>query len=358
MKKIIYTALALILFSACETTAPMNLQLVADKTEAEASGQDYVTFKLLDADGVDVLADRNSLQHVNIVSEDGFRVPRMSNKVSFIANGTYKFTAKYNGQESDNSVEIVAKNRGKYEKYHKNVALYKATGTWCAYCPAMTTAIEAMNDDAKSHSVEMCWHGSSTSSDDPWAIPEANYNDCGNALVYYFSNLSGKSLGFPTVILDLETIVTEKSASALENGIWNLRAEYPATSGIKLSSKYDSAAGKIEIVAELTSSTGGEYDMGFAVLLNNQTYQGTAPDGKYSRIVRASSSNFVMHGTLKNLAKDTPSEFKYTFNAGEGIDKDNMVVVAYSLVNNGDRARIDNIVEAKLGESIDYAYNE
>ena len=99
-----------------EYQAPYTLSV--DKTEVEASGSDYVTFSLKDANGRDLLLDMNALQRVNIVSAEGQRVNRMETKTSFVANGTYSFTATYKGRESENTVDVVAKNRRLYEVYH------------------------------------------------------------------------------------------------------------------------------------------------------------------------------------------------------------------------------------------------
>ncbi len=331
-----------------EFTGPYTLEV--DKSEVEASGEDYVTFKLLDAYDRDVLADRKALQNVNIVSEEGLRVPRMETKTRFIANGTYRFTARYNGVVSENTVEVTAVNRGRYEKFHKNVAIYKATATWCQYCPSMTAALEGMSDDSKAHSIELCWHN-----DDSYAYTVPGYsNDCGALVAAY---LNDGAVALPTVVLDAVEMVSERSSSTLNSEIWNLRADYPATCGIKVSTEY--AGGKLSINAELTSVTGGQYDMGCAILLNNQTYSGgTAKDGKYSHIVMATTPNYLMYSTsIKEVAKDGSLPFEMNVDLN-GISTANLSVAVFALVKHENAARIDNIVEVKAGESIDYVYNE
>ncbi len=370
MKKIIYTA-AILAIAACsgsidpeqdgqnpdgtpdaeipeEYVGPYTLS--ADKTEVEASGKDYVTFSLKDAYDRDLLTDKKALQRINIVSAEGRRVDRMDNKTVFIANGEYNFTATYSGQKSENTLKIEAKNRGKYEKFHKNVAIYKATATWCQYCPSMTKALDGMNDDAKNHSVELCWH-----SDDAVAVtfPGSN-NDCGTLVAAYLND--GK-VALPTVVLDVHELVTERASSTLENAIWNLRAEYPATCGIKAAADYEN--GEIRITAELTSATGNEYDMGCAVLLNDQVLPGgTAENSWYTHIVRATTGNYLMCSNgIKAVEKDGILPYEHSF-AAESIDEEKISVVVFALVKHEGAARIDNIVEVKLGESVDYAYNE
>ncbi len=331
-----------------EYVGPYTLK--ADRTEVEASGADYVTFQLLDAYERDILLDNKALQSVNIVSAEGQRVDRMKTKVRFIANGTYNFTAKFKGEQSENTVAIEAKNRGKYEKFHKNVAIYKATATWCQYCPSMSKAIDGMSDDSKAHSIETCWHSDDSFS---YTVP-GNNNDCGSLVAAYLNN---GAVALPTVVLDAVKMVSERSSSTLNSEIWNLRADYPATCGIKVSTAC--ADGKLNVNAELASATGGEYDLGCAILLNDQTFSGgTAADGKYSHIVMATTPNYLMYSTsIREVAKDGTLPYEMSIDLN-GMDTANLSVVVFALVKHENAARIDNIVEVKVGESIDYMYNE
>lgn len=364
MKKFLYIS-ALVFAASCSGTVDPDNQepvdipdeftepftLSADKTEVEASGKDVVTFSLTDAYGREMLGDNNVLQSINITSEEGVRVTRMQRTVTFISNGSYHFTAKYKGKASANTVEIVAKNRAAYEKYHKNVAIYKATATWCGPCAVMTKALEGLNADAKAHSVEVCWHGQ----DELAVTPGGWDSDYGSFVVSYFGGS-----GFPTVVFDLKEKTIENTSSALEKAMMELRAQYPATCGLKLDTQYDSASNTINAVAELTSSTGGSYDMGMILLLNNQIIQsGTNEGGKYSHIVRAATGNFFMYSSesLTKIGKDGTMTFTQQIPAGDHKLED-LSVVAFALVPDGDYARMDNIVEVKAGESVDYILND
>ena len=142
MKRLLFIS-AIALFASCsghvdpenqeaeipdEFTEPFTLSV--DKTTVEASGKDVVTFSLKDAYDREMLDDKNTLQGINITSEEGVRVARMEKTVSFIANGTYNFTAKYKGKTSENTVQVVAENRASYEKYHKKfLILYSLCNT-------------------------------------------------------------------------------------------------------------------------------------------------------------------------------------------------------------------------------------
>ncbi len=365
MRKIIYIVSSLLIFAACSGTIDSDdpgqvpdeyvgpYILSVDKTEVEANGKDYVTFALMDKYDRDILLDRRALQSINIVSEEGQRVPRMENKARFIANGTYNYSVTFQGQKS-NVVKIVAKNRGLYEKFHKNVAVYKATATWCPGCPGMTSALARTNQDTQDHLVEMAWH-----SEDEFDINFGGANDCGKLVAAY---LSGGSVAFPTLVYDLIEMYStaEASSSTIESSIWNIRADYPATCGIKLATNYDSAGRKIKINAELTSATGGEYDLACAILLNNQIVPtGTSDDKKYSHIVCAATPNYLMYSTsIKKVAKDGTLPFEMNVDLQSDYSADDLSVVVFALVKHENGARIDNIVEVELGESVDYHYND
>ena len=179
--------------------------------------------------------------------------------------------------------------------------------------------------------------------------------DYGSFVVSYFGGQ-----GFPTVVMDLKEKTIENTSGALENVIWNLRAEYPATCGLKLTTEYDADAKVINASAELTSSTGGSYDMGMVLLLNNQIVQGgTNEGGRYSHIVRASTGNFFMYSSesLTKVEKDGKMTFSQQIPVGNYKLSD-LSVVAFALVPDGEGARMDNIVEVKAGESADYQLND
>ena len=364
MKKILFFASVLMALASCHGTggeyvpdeyvAPFTLEV--DKAQIEASGSDWVNFVMKDSYGRNILEDKYALQRVNIYATDGsgVSVKRMDTRFRAIADASYTFEASYSGngkvEKSANTVTVEAVNRSAYEKYHKNVAIYKATATWCGPCAVMTSALASLDKDAEAHSVELCWHGQ----DDLALTLPGMPGDCGSMIISYFGGA-----GFPTVVFDANVIYNgERSGADLSAAIWNMRADYPATCGIKLSADHDSASGNINIQAELTSSKGGKYDLGFAILLNNQHVMGgTNPDGLYNNIVCATTPNFYKASSdAVSVGKDQSHSWSQTVPAGN-LNVSNLSVVAYALVNDGNSSRIDNIVEVKVGESIDYILN-
>ena len=364
MKKLIFITAALAALSACHGTggeyipdeyvAPYTLEV--DKTAIEASGSDWATFTLKDSYGRNILEDKIALQRVNIYAVDGsgVAVDRMQARFRAISDASFTFEASYSGngkiEKSSNVITLTAQNRSSYEKYHKNVAIYKSTATWCGPCAVMTTALASLDEEAEAHSVELCWHGQD---DLAITLPGSLY-DCGTVVYSYFG-----STGFPTVIFDAHTVFRgEYSGADLSASIWKMRADYPATCGIKLDTEYDSAASSIKVNAELTSSTGGDYDLGFAILLNNQIVPGgTNPDQKYDHIVCATTANYYTNSTaISSVGKNQSKSWSQEVPVGK-FNVNDLSVVAFAFVRDGNRARIDNIVEVKAGESIGYVLN-
>ena len=224
----------------------------------------------------------------------------MTNRFRAISNDSYTFYAKYRGKRTVNTVSLKSVNRLKYEKYHKNVALFKCTGTWCAYCPMMTAQLAKLPEEALKHSVQLCWHGHGSGASDPLAITFPNAQaDCANMLLSVMSSRTGKSMGFPTVILDNTKAIVDRSYIAISDAIWEVRADWPATCGIKLSSSESNGA--ITVNAELNSSTGGEYDVAFA-LLRDGIYiaDGTETDKTYNHVVSAATANIICTSAIRS----------------------------------------------------------
>ena len=364
MKKLIFITAALAALSACHGTggeyipdeyvAPYTLEV--DKPTIEASGSDWATFTLKDSYGRDILEDKIALQRVNIYAVDasGVAVDRMQTRFRAISDASYTFEASYSGngkiEKSANVVTLTAKNRSSYEKYHKNVAIYKATATWCGPCAVMTTALASLDEDAKAHSVELCWHG-----EDELALTlPGSLADCGGMVISYFGGA-----GYPTVVFDAHSMFRgERSGADLSAAIWRIRADYPATCGIKLDTEYDQATSSKRDDAELTSSNGGDYDLGFAVLLNNQIVPGgTNPGQKYEHIVCATTANYYTYSTsISPVGKNQSKSWSLNVPVGN-LNVNDLSVVAFAFVRSSNGARIDNIVEVKAGESIDYLLN-
>lgn len=343
-------------------TAPFTL--TADKEIIEANGADYANFSLKDAYGREMLTDMAALSNINIRDQYGNYLERRSVSVRAIENGVHTYTASYKGKESS-SVQIVAQNRSLYEKYFKKVAVYKMTGTGCVYCPSMTKALSDLDEEAAAHSVIMAWHGG-TDWHDPYTLTFQGFDyDCAVLLLRMFADRTNKSIGFPTLVLDLDQVEVQRSSSAVSSSIWSQRADHPATCGLKMSSKYNSASRSVDVDVELTTSASGSYDVGVSLLLDGEYYpEGKEEDGMYNHIVVANTGNYYTYFSDKiaDLAKGQSKQYSFSLSSSivdlsSRLDK--VTVVAYALVKEEDGyARIDNVTDAPLGESVDYILND
>ena len=340
-----------------EFTAPFTLSV--DKTEVEADGKDCVTFSLKDAYGREMLEDMKTLQSINIVSDKGVRVPRMTTTATFIANGTYVFSAKYKGVKSENSIEVKAqKNRAKYEKYHRNVGLFKCTSVFCSACPGMARDMHNFSEDAKDHSVVIAFHGNYDSSD-PFSL-YVQGQDLGSYVIGYFGGG-----GWPTLIYDLDEVLKYPySTSSMEATIMQRRINSPATCGIKVSS-VELEGTALKVKASLTSSEGGEYDLACAVLRDGLVYKGgfsMNDDGVYNEVAVALSESFLGYYKGETVAKDAEISEEFSFDFGDKVpsaeELKGFYVAVYAHRKTAKGSVVDNIVTCAYGQSVDYHLND
>lgn len=342
-----------------EYTEPFTLSV--DKAEAEASGTDYVTFSLKDAYDREMLTDKKALEHINIKSEQGYRVDRMETKVMFIANGSYDFIATYNGKKS-NSVKVTAKNRAKYEVFHKNVGLFKCTSVWCPACPALGRTLHKLAGDTADHSVVLAFHGNFDQKD-PYSLYLGDGTDLGSYMISYF-----KGQGWPTLIYDFSYAVTGGNipTADIEANVLERRIESPATCGIKVTSVAVEGTA-LKVKASMKSSTGGDYTLACAVARNGLEYQGgysPADDGIYDEVVVALSESFLAYSDTNGskVEKDAEVSKEFSFDFGDKVPtaeelKDFYVAVyAHRKVAKG--SVMDNIVTCGYGKTVDYHYND
>lgn len=331
--------------------------LSVDKTTIEADGVDMATFILKDENGKNLVDDANELSYIYFKNvETNENLPRRSRSFSMPQNGVYTFKATYMGKESQNTVTITVQNRQKYERYFQQVALIKCTGTWCGPCAVMANYLENVSKPWSDHMTIVAAHASGSSYD-----PFASYsNELGQTLL----NMYGGS-GYPFLIYD--AITTQEGSSGgssnIEAKIRDFLTNHPATCGVAIRST-ELQGTTLKIRAAMTSSTGGEYDMGYILLVDNQPYSGgTIESGVYNDIVFGHSSNLVAmsNQTKFTATADQEVEKEWTienFPASVFAAEDVRILV-YALSKTANRENIiDNLTHCPLGGSVDYLLNE
>ena len=354
-KKLIYL-LSLLMMAACtektgdEVVGLAPYTLSVDKTEIESDGKQQATFKITDANGI-VLTDNSDLMSKIYFKNEatGRRLARKTKTFRSVEDGDYTFSATFSGEPCENTVTIKSKNRTSYEVFRKNVCLYRFTATWCSNCPSMTEGLDRVSDWTKSRLVELDMHGNgSTYALSDGSRPVADY------LISQF-----KLGGFPSCVYDLDLPSDSRAYSEIEDIVFNRIAENPATCGIKASSSF--ADGVVSLEASVKTSTGGKYDLGYAVLVDNLPGGTGAYEDVYNNVVKAISGNYETFSTAaKTLTKDQEVkivEFAQEVELPAAAKLSDCSVVVFALKENGKDIVIDNAVRFPLGGSVDYIYN-
>lgn len=324
--------------------------LTVDKTVIESDGVDYATLVITDAAG-QVLTEgfslRNASFHIEETDEwlSGIGSGEDPNRFSTIVDGTYTITAMYNGIECEAPVQVTAQNRSKYERFHKNVAIYRLTGTWCQYCPYMTEALNNRDAFTKDHSIVLEFHNA-----DEFAVPYSMTMDYAG----YLNQRYGGN-GYPYCIYSLAEGSGKRTVNDIKRMVKGSLVKYPARTGIKASSSLDGE--KLTVNATVMASVDGKYDLGMAVLKDNCVPSDSAYEEIYNDVVLVTSGNFYAMSTDSfSLKADAEVRFEKTWESDK-LDTANCRVVLFTLREVDDLVIIDNAVEFKVGGSVDYRYN-
>ena len=354
MKKILFIIAAFAAVACSEGAGNSYLPvrpytLSVDRYEIKSDGKQAATFIITDAEGKVLTDDSELLAEIYFKNEaTGTRLNRRTKIFKSVEDGEFTFSATVSGDECENKVTIKSSGRSEIEVFRKNVALYRMTATWCSNCPSMTAALEKVNEWTKDRIVELGLHGAG--SDFALSIAGTSVAD--------HLNDRFKTEGFPSCVYDMDQKFGTRVYTEIQNLIFDRIAEFPTSCGIKASSVY--ADGEVTITANVKSSTGGKYDVGYALLRDNCIPGDSAYEDVYDNVVLALSGNYeLMSQDAFNLQKDAESE-SVTKSVTVDIPADDMAnysTVVFVLKQDGNDIYTDNVVKFPLGESVDYQYN-
>lgn len=337
-----------------EPVSPFTLSV--DKPSIESDGKDAATFTITDANGL-VLTDdehiRNTSFHIEETDEwrSGLGSDEVPNLFSSIIDGTYTISAMYSGVECENKVTVKSQNRSKYELFHKNVAIYRLTGTWCQYCPSMTEALENVDEYTKDHSIVMEFHNA-----DEYSVP---YNSTMDLASFILGRFGTEDDGYPYCVYSISEGSGKRTVNDIQRFVKNRLFEDAARTGIKASSEVRD--GVLTVNAVVKASMAGKYDLGMAVLKDNCIpTSAEAYEDVYNDVVLGISGNFY--------AMSSDGSFSLEAGAEKDIEKtwesdvlksavSDCRVVLFTLVERDGKVIIDNTVTFGVGESVDYRYN-
>lgn len=336
-----------------------GLTIVVDKVQIESDGRDAATFRIMRGDvEVSTEAEMGSVFFKNVA--DDTRLPRYSKSFTSIADGEYEFVGIYNGEETVNSVKIKSVNRADYEVFHRNVAIFKLTGTWCVNCPRMTAALHSLEGDAADHSIVLACH--SEEKGHPFHVPY-NGTDLASSV---FLQMGETAAAYPTNCYDMVSLNTSSSTVTIVDEIMERRVNSPANVGVRISS-VGLEGNSVKVSASVKASAAGTYDMVCVLVADNLKYEGGYTDNDenlYSNVVLAvSGDNFLTYRAASafDLAKDAEYErdFEFAFESvpSESILKNMRAVVLVHRKNADGKSEVNNCAECGYGETLDYRYN-
>ena len=324
------------------------ITLTVDKTKIEANGTDMATFTVTDKNGK-VLTTPEYIKNVYIENvTTGDYLERRSNTFKAIENATYSFKAYYLDWETE-PIDLTVQNRKNYEAFYRKVGVFKITGTWCTYCPAMTIALKKVEETMPERMVKMAFHASSSDATDPFHLSQTA------TIMTRFG-----ATGFPTNIYDLKTMSTDRSVSVIKDILLEQVKTYPATCGIKINSSYNSATGEITVNAALKSDKGGEYDLVYVLLVDGLKATG-GNESSYDYTVRAISNNYMAmssDGKFTLSANEEHTAATFSISNATGLAPATARVAVYALRKVDNAYMMDNIAECSIDGSIDYVYND
>lgn len=329
-----------------EVTGPITLTV--DKTKIEADGNDVATFTVTDANG-NVLTTAEYIKNVYIENTTtGDYLERRTNTFTSVENGTHQFKAYYLDWESD-QVSVTVQNRKNYEVFYRKIGVFKMTGTWCTFCPAMTSSLKKVDEMMPNRMIKMAFHSSSSSATDPFHLSQTS------AIMGRFG-----ASGFPTCIYDLKVMSIERNVSAIKKILQEQLRQCPATCGIKVNSSYNASAGEITVNAVLKSSKGGEYDLVYVLVTDGLTASG-GNETSYDYTVRAISNNYMSMSTDGRFTVSENQEHTaatFTISNAKNLNPATSRIVVYALRKVDDAYVVDNITECSIEGNVDYIYNK
>lgn len=333
--------------------------LRSDKTTIEANGKDVATFSIINQDGQDVTAQ--VLRNTSFTNETtGQRLDYGSNTFASIIDGEYTFSALIATNEgvfnSENTVTIKVQNRAQYEKYKQKVAVYKMTGSQCPNCPSMSNALHGVRADLQDNMVVMGLHWSSFEPESDF-LCYINNRDLVDNLVNE-AGLTG-FMGIPNNFYKARDLNGSRVSGQIENIIEGYMLDYPTSCGIKILSA-ERSGDQVSVNCALTTTKAGKYDLGFAVLADNQIANGSY-EGTYNNVTIAVTPNYTGKLSGNYLMMQADKEQTHTMTLSGVKDKfasENLRVVVFALTELEDGTSImDNCQVCAVGGSADYELN-
>lgn len=357
MKKLLLllSCISLISLTACDESSTSNEneqennETTGDTIEIYLSSQainidesESATFSVL-LNGVEDISD--SAQIINI-TDGGYDVLKSLDFTTY-RPGIHTFFATY-GDLTSSQISLTANSESNLSStYYRRNIVFKFTGTWCTYCPAMSTAIDLAKYQYPDRLIEIAVHNS-----DSLAV------DAGDEL-YSYCDISG----LPSVSIDMNkdyTFATRSSTLIVEKSLLSLE-ENPTTAGIQIETYIENGTLNIDIEATFTAD--GDYKIAAALLQSDFNYEQTGTtDTSYrqNHVLRGFFQTNTLGDSIGSMVTQQKHTQHYEYALPSTItdaDLEQCSVVVYILNNIGNSIySINNAAECALGESSPYQF--
>lgn len=350
-----------------EPLAVGELRIYADKYELAANGSDMVEFHVvLGTDEGNKVVSSEGANLVIKSERDGQsnNLGRGAYTFTTAAAGAYTFTAEYYEGElftTNNSVSIVAMpSEGDGPKFMQKVMGVQFTSTGCTSCPILSSNLKSYQEANPGRLVPVSFHQHMPPVSDPMVNTTSevffrHFNTQG--LPRFYANMRKGSSNITS-----EYILIEE---AIENELKN----YPSTCGVAIESSYDASTRELNITGKVLSNSSQVYRYYVMLLEDGLKYeQSGSRDGDYTHnnVMRQGwpSDNATGYYIKPDGSATTPGEeviiTRKPVTLNSEWNADNMRIFFAALVSHdgGLTFTVDNCIDCKLGESVDYAYDE
>lgn len=341
-----------------EPTTEAEAVLTASKTEILANGKDEVVFTVTCGD--------EDVTDQSVIIYNGKKLA--SNVFTTKDEGEHVFYAVYNNSEVTKNVTVTASpdpNAEQFTDFRRRVLAIQCTGTWCGYCPRLSSGILYFNenDASKDDVVFVAAHNG-----------DALANDASNMVI----NHVGVPGGFPTMKFNLDSgfeVSSKGSGDAIASNIRsnaNFVLRTPAKTAIKATASQVDDNGDITINADIKVGVGSTYrvaawlveDKVYAYQNDPMGYGGAdAIFNNHDNVLRASSSTNatgdLLNGKSK-IAAETIETFSCKLNTKTAKVKDpaNCRVLIVVTAYNSGAYTVDNVISVPLGATVGYEYKK
>lgn len=329
------------------------LRIKADKTEIKADGSDCVTFTVMF--GSEDVSNKKTMHIVKEFNGKTENLVNGANKFSTTAPGIYKFSAYlYSGGEyvSENQVTVTAVKTDGAVEYTQKIIGEQFTSLGCSSCPGLGSALKEVQTKKPGVLIPLSFHMDFSSVKDPMSV------DATGAFMRYhgFQGLPYFNLNFHKaqgVASDVSSILEAVEAELKDN---------PTTCGVAIETAYDSATGRLDIEAKITSNSEVRYKYHIFVVedgITGHDQMGANKSYVHDNVVRIMVAPAVTGMDINSREPFSPgveviARKSVTLDKNWNAGNMRVVVAALTTLDGGSTWTCSNANECKVGGSADY----